>query len=352
MNVVVLAGGLSTERDVSITSGTMVAAALRKCGHKVVLLDVFIGYEYDECDVEALFEQGYDFTENLGVREIVPDLEKIKAQRRDKSERFLGEHVEEICRYADIAFLALHGDNGENGRLQATFDLLDIKYTGSGYLGSAVAMNKSITKSIFLSHGVGTPAGESFKAEDKYNGKLDAWNTFPCVVKPCSGGSSVGVSIVENKEDFLKAMDDAFVYETEVLVEQYIKGRELSIGVIDGKALPIIEIIPKEGFYDYVNKYQAGKTEEICPAKLDEKTTKFLQSQAEKAFEALQLEAYARIDFILDKDGNAYSLEANTLPGMTSASLIPQEAAAVGIGYEELCNKIIEVSLKKYTEKR
>ncbi len=348
MNIVVLAGGLSTERDVSITSGSMVAGALRKRGHKVVLLDVFMGYEHDECDVEALFENGYDFTENLGVREIIPDLEKIKAQRRDKSDRFLGEHVEEICRYADIAFLALHGDNGENGRLQATFDLLGIKYTGSGYLGSAVAMNKGITKSIYLSHGVGTPAGESFKPEDKQNGKLDAWNTFPCVVKPCSGGSSVGVSIVENKEDFIKAMDEAFVYETEVLVEQYIKGREFSIGVIDGKALPIIEIIPKEGFYDYVNKYQAGKTEEICPAQLDEETTRFLQGEAEKAYKALQLEAYARIDFLLDKDGNAYSLEANTLPGMTSASLIPQEAAAVGIGYEELCDKIIEVSLKKY----
>lgn len=348
MNIVVLAGGLSTERDVSITSGTMVAGALRKCGHKVVLLDVFMGYEHDECDVKALFEQGYDFTENLGVREVIPDLNKIKSQRRDKSDRFLGEHVEDICRYADIAFLALHGDNGENGRLQATFDLLGIKYTGSGYLGSAVAMNKGITKSIFLNHGVPTPDGRSFKPEDKSNGKINGWNTFPCVVKPCSGGSSVGVSIVEDKTNFLKAMDEAFLYEKEVVVEQYIKGREFSIGVIDGKALPIIEIIPKEGFYDYVNKYQAGKTEEVCPAVLDEEVTLYLQEEAVKAFEALQLEAYARIDFLLDSDGNAYALEANTLPGMTSASLIPQEAAAVGISYEQLCNKIIEVSLKKY----
>lgn len=348
MNIVVLAGGLSTERDVSITSGAMVADALRKCGHNVVLLDVFMGYEHDECDVKTLFEQGYDFTENLGVREIIPDLAEIKAQRRDKSNRFLGEHVEEICLYADIAFLALHGDNGENGRLQATFDLLGIKYTGSGYLGSACAMNKGITKSIFLNHDIPTPQGESFRPEDKTNGRLDRWNTFPCVVKPCSGGSSVGVSIVENKENFLKAMDESFAYETEVLVEQYISGREFSIGVLDGKALPIIEIIPKEGFYDYVNKYQAGNTEEICPAELDAETAEYLQRKAEKAYEALQLEAYARIDFLLDKDGRAYALEANTLPGMTGASLIPQEAAAAGIGYEELCDKIIEVSLKKY----
>lgn len=348
MNIVVLAGGLSTERDVSITSGSIVAKALRKRGHSVVLLDVFMGYEHNECDVKALFEQGYDFTENLGVREIVPNLAEIKAKRKDQSDRFLGKHVEEICRYADIAFLALHGDNGENGRLQATFDLLGIKYTGSGYLGSACAMNKSITKSIFLNHDIPTPQGECFKPEDRTNGKLDKWNTFPCVVKPCSGGSSVGVSIVENKENFLNAMEEAFVYETEVLVEQYIKGRELSIGVLDGKALPIIEIIPKEGFYDYINKYQSGKAEEICPADIDPTTTKYLQEKAVKAYEALGLEAYARVDFLLDKDGNAFALEANTLPGMTGSSLIPQEAAADGIGYEELCDKIIEVSLKKY----
>lgn len=348
MNIVVLAGGLSTERDVSVTSGTMVANALRKCGHKVVLLDVFMGYEHDECDTVSLFEEQYDFTENLGVGESIPDLERVKAQRRDKSNRFLGEHVEEICRYADICFLALHGDNGENGRLQATFDLLGIKYTGSGYLGSAVAMNKGITKSIFLNHNIGTPAGECFKLEDKDNGRLAEWNVFPCVVKPCSGGSSVGVSIVENKSDFMAAMEQAFVYEREVLVEQYVKGREFSVGVIDGKALPIIEIIPKEGFYDYVNKYQSGRTEEICPAELDEATTKLLQSEAEKAYEALQLEAYGRVDFLLDSNGKSYALEANTLPGMTNASLIPQEAAAAGIGYEELCDKIVEISLRKY----
>ncbi len=348
MNIVVLAGGLSTERDVSVTSGTMVANALRKCGHKVVLLDVFMGYEHDECDTVSLFEEQYDFTENLGVGESIPDLERVKAQRRDKSNRFLGEHVEEICRYADICFLALHGDNGENGRLQATFDLLGIKYTGSGYLGSAVAMNKGITKSIFLNHNISTPAGECFKPEDKDNGRLAEWNVFPCVVKPCSGGSSVGVSIVENKSDFMAAMEQAFVYEREVLVEQYVKGREFSVGVIDGKALPIIEIIPKEGFYDYVNKYQSGRTEEICPAELDEATTKLLQSEAEKAYEALQLEAYGRVDFLLDSNGKSYALEANTLPGMTNASLIPQEAAAAGIGYEELCDKIVEISLRKY----
>ena len=350
MNIVVLAGGLSTERDVSVVSGMMVTRALRRSGHRVVLLDVFMGYEQDECDIEALFEQGYDFTQSFGVGESIPELDKIKALRRDHSDRFLGENVEQICRYADICFLALHGGDGENGKIQATFDLLGIKYTGTGYLGSAVAMNKGITKSIFLNHNVNTPAGECFVAEDMQTGKIDEWKSFPCVVKPCSGGSSVGVSIAEDKDNFLKARKEAFKYEAEVLVEHYVKGREFSVGVIDGKALPIIEIIPKCGFYDYVNKYQEGRTQEVCPAQLDEKTTALIQREAEKAYKVLHLEAYARIDFLLDADGNTYALEANTLPGMTSASLIPQEAYAAGLSYEELCNKIIEVSLKKYNK--
>ncbi len=348
MNIAVLAGGLSTERDVSITSGSMVAKALRKKGHNVVLLDVFMGYEQDECDVSQLFEKGYDFTKDIAVGEQIPDLAKVKEARRDKSERFFGEHVEEICRYADICFLALHGGDGENGKVQAAFDLMGIKYTGSGCLASACAMNKAVTKSIFLNYGVNTPSGVNFTSDDK--SKISDYNNFPCVVKPCSGGSSVGVSIVYKAEDFAAAMEDAFKYEKEVLVESYVKGREFSIGVIDGEALPIIEIIPKTGFYDYINKYQSGRTEEICPAVLDGSTTSKMQREAEKAYKALGLEGYGRIDFLLNEKGEMFALEANTLPGMTSSSLIPQEAAAVGISYEDLCEKIIECSLKKYNK--
>lgn len=348
MDIVVLAGGLSTERDVSITSGGMVAKALRKKGHRVVLLDVFMGYEQDNCDVEALFESGYDFTKDIAVGEKIPDLAKVRSLRRDKSPRFFGEHVEEICRRADICFLALHGGDGENGKVQAAFDLMGIKYTGSGYLASANAMNKSVTKSIFVYSGVPTPNGICYHLDDWNDDVCSSHEIFPCVVKPCSGGSSVGVSIVQDKNGFKAAMDEAFKYETEVLVEEYIKGREFSVGVIDGTALPIIEIIPKSGFYDYVNKYQSGRTEEICPAELDEKTTARMRCEAEKAYDALGLESYGRIDFLLTENGDMYALEANTLPGMTSASLIPQEAAAVGIGYEDLCDKIVSCSMKKY----
>lgn len=344
MNIVVLSGGLSTERDVSITSGIMVAKALREKKHNVVLLDVYMGFDEDSCNVEELFKNGYDFTESLGVRESIPDLEKVKSSRKYKSASFLGKNVEEICRYADICFLALHGDIGENGKLQATLDLLGIKYTGCGSLGSTVAMNKGITKSILLHNKIGTPRGKVFNKNESF----DRWSYFPCVVKPCSGGSSVGVAIVNSKEEFTKAMQDAFCYEDEVLVEQYVKGREFSVGVLDGKALPIIEIVPKDGFYDYVNKYQSGKTEEYCPAPLDEKTTEKIQKEAERAYKALYLEAYGRIDFLLDENGDTYCLEANTLPGMTPISLLPQEAKAAGMDFPELCEKIIELSLKKY----
>ena len=347
MDIVVLAGGISTERDVSITSGSMVAKALRKRGHRVVLLDVFMGYENDECDVERLFEQGYDFTKDAAVGESIPDLKQVRSARKDKSDRYFGQNVESICRKADICFLALHGGDGENGRLQAAFDLMGVKYTGSGYLASANAMNKSVTKSIFVYSGVPTPKGVCYHLQDWNDDVCEAHDIFPCVVKPCSGGSSVGVSIVENKNEFKKAMTEAFKYETDVLVEEYIKGREFSVGVLDGTALPIIEIIPKSGFYDYINKYQSGRTEEVCPAELDEKITARMQCEAEKAYDALGLEGYGRIDFLLKEDGSMYALEANTLPGMTNASLIPQEAAAIGISYEELCDKIVEVSLNK-----
>lgn len=345
MRIVVLAGGISTERDVSITSGSLVADALRKNGHHVVLLDVFVGYEETDCDIDALFEANYSFVSEFGVKETICDIDEVKASRRDKSDRFIGENVIEICRAADITFFALHGGEGENGQLQAAFDLLGIKYTGSGYLGSALAMNKGLTKSVFMQNKIGTAAGELFKSK----ADAESWNIFPCVVKPCTGGSSVGIAKANNKAEYDAAVADAFRYENEVVVEQFVSGREFSVGVLGGKALPPIEIIPKSGFYDYASKYQAGKTDEICPADIDAATDGKLRDAAVAAFYALHLDAYARIDFIVDGNGDTYCLEANTLPGMTPTSLLPQEAAVEGMDYPQLCEKIIEISLAKYT---
>ena len=345
MRIVVLAGGTSTERDVSISSGLLVAAALREKGHEVVLLDVFKGYEQDICDVDALFKQNYSFTESIKVGDTISDIEEVREQRRDKSNRWLGENIIDICSCADIIFLALHGGAGENGQIQATLDLLGLKYTGSGYLGSALAMNKGVSKSVLVQHKVLTPLGSVYKTAES----AMEWSSFPCVVKPCSGGSSVGITIAQNADEYKNSVSEAFGYgENEIVVEEYIKGREFSVGLLGGRALPPIEIIPETGFYDYKTKYQAGAAKDICPADITGEEDKIMRAAAEAAYEALHLESYARIDFILTADGKAYCLEANTLPGMTPTSLLPQEARAEGTEYADLCEKIIEISLKKY----
>lgn len=344
MRIVVLAGGLSTERDVSISSGLLVASALREKGHEVVLLDVFTGYEQNICDIDALFKQNYSFADKANVGETVSDLSEVRENRLNKSDRFIGTNVIEICSEADITFLALHGGEGENGQIQASLDLLGIKYTGTGYLGSALAMNKGLTKSVFVQNKINTPAGEIFKSVED----AKSWSIFPCVVKPCSGGSSVGIAKAENEEEYILAVKDAFRYENEIVVEQFVKGREFSVGILGGKALPPIEIIPKSGFYDYAAKYQSGATDEICPADIDEQTDKKLRESAVAAYNALHLDSYARVDFLVDENGEPFCLEANTLPGMTPTSLLPQEAAVEGLNYADLCEKIIEISLAKY----
>ncbi len=349
MKIVVLAGGLSMERDVSITSGTMVCSALRKRGHQAILLDVYLGKPEMDLEQDVFQVYGTGEMEAPKISRGLPNLEKIRNMRTD-SQVFFGPNVITLCQMADIVFLALHGENGENGKLQAAFDLLGIKYTGTGSLGSALAMHKGISKEIFQQRGIPTPVGFFLKRGEP----VPADCPFPCVVKPCSGGSSVGVSIIFEKENLEAALQQAFAYEDELVIEQYIKGREFSIGVLNGKALPIIEIIPKAGFYDYENKYQSGYTTEECPARLDEATTRQMQDYAEKVYQALKLEVYGRMDFLLEDRENPgeeplsmYCLEANTLPGMTPLSLIPQEAAQIGLDYGELCEKIIKSSLEK-----
>ncbi len=347
MRIVVLAGGISSERDVSILSGSKIAEALRSKGHRVVLIDVYMGYEEDGFDADQLFETNYDFTTNAAISEEEPDIEAVKKSRKNQSNDYFGDHVLELCRAADVTFLGLHGGEGEDGSVQAALKLHGIRYTGSDQLGAAIAMHKGVTKGIFLNSNVPTPKSRLYKREFMGEGYLDSWTSFPCVVKPCSAGSSVGVQIVADREQFVAAVGASFRYDDDVLVEEYIKGREFSVGILGGKALPIIEIIPKDGWYDYSNKYQAGATEEICPAHLDQKIAEKMQSEAEHAFEMLRLKVYGRIDFLLDSNNRFYCLEANTLPGMTPMSLLPQEAAAAGINYPDLCEKIIELSLQK-----
>ena len=281
MKIVVLCGGLSPERNVSISSGTKIASALTERGHKVVLIDMFLGLEAYVGDIAGIFEN----PPALGgtkIAELAPDLEQVRASRKWKSPSHFGKHVLEVCAMADIVFLALHGRTGEDGRVQAAFDLLGI-----------------------------------------------------------------GVAIAATREELRTALLDAAKEGSRVVVEQYIQGREVQIGILDGKALPSIEIVPLQGFYDYKNKYQPGAAEEITPAPIPAETEKRLADVALTVFRTLGLQAYSRADFILDAEGQLWFLEINTLPGMTPTSLVPQEAEVVGIGYGELCEKIIEIALRK-----
>ena len=349
MNIVVLAGGLSTERDVSFVTGNMVSKALRKNGHNVILLDVFMGYSDKPEDLAGIFSRSEEASvEVSGISSVAPDLAAVKKSRKDQSDCFFGPNVIELCRMADIVFMALHGENGENGKIQAAFDLFGIKYTGTGYLSSALAMDKGLSKRLFQANGIPTPSGIAMKKENCERDFKKTGLTLPCVVKPCCGGSSIGVSIVRTEEEYNKALEEAFHWEEEVVIEDYVEGREFSVGVIDFKALPVIEIAPVEGFYDYKNKYAAGSAVETCPAELPADVTKEMQHYAEEVAKVLGLDTYSRMDFLLNKENKMFCLEANTLPGMTPTSLLPQEAQAVGVNFEQLCEQLIEISLKKY----
>ena len=351
MDIVVLAGGLSTERDVSFKTGSMVAAALKENGHRVILLDVFMGYGEQEVDLNGIFDRADEISVKVSdIPEVAPDLAAVKASRKDQSPCFFGPNVIRMCQMADIVFMALHGENGENGKVQAAFDLFDVRYTGSDYLSSAIAMNKGMAKKLFVEAGIPTPMGISMTRETREDDVTKLNLHLPCIVKPCCGGSSIGVTIVRDAAEFKAALDEAFRWENELVIEEFIEGREFSVGVIEGKALPVIEIAPIQGFYDYKNKYKAGSAVETCPAELPEEVSAQMRHYAEEVAKVIGLDTYSRSDFLLDKDNKMYCLEANTLPGMTPTSLLPQEAAVVGVNFNELCEKLIEISMKKYED--
>ena len=343
MNIVVLCGGLSVERDVSLTTGSKVAAALRSKDHKSILIDLISGYTKNYRNPVDVFSHTQS-DDNFSVFENAPDLTEFKKLQAQNAGCRIGSNVIEICKAADIVFMALHGEDGEDGKIQAAFDLYGIKYTGTGVVGSVVAMDKAIAKKLFLQNDIQTPAGITVHVGDQKYPEIG----FPCVVKPKNGGSSIGTSIVHESTQYREALDEAFRYEDKAIVEQYIKGRECDVGVIAGRALPVIEICPESDFYDYKNKYQDGLAAEHCPANLPSAMTEKLQNLALRVFAALSFEVYGRMDFIIDENDEIWCLEGNTLPGMTNTSLLPQEAAVAGISYEDLCELIIEESLKKY----
>lgn len=339
MKIVILAGGYSPEREVSLSSGSLIANSLMASGYDVALIDVYEGVP-NETNLNSLFRHDYEYSYTVSA--IEPDLEELKRKNNNR-EALIGENVLELCSIADVVFVALHGGMGENGQLQATLDNYGIKYTGSGHAGCLLAMDKDLTKRLLVSANI--PTAE-WVLIDTAKDNLPADIPFPCFVKPCSCGSSVGVSMAKDISSLKLALNKAKKYERYVIAEKRIVGREFSVGVFNGETLPVIEIIPTGEFYDYKGKYQKGLTAEICTAQLSVKLTKKVQSYALKVHNALRLGVYSRIDFILDENDDFMCLEANTLPGMTPTSLFPQEAAAAGIDYDTLCVKMIETVLR------
>lgn len=346
MNILVLAGGLSPERNVSLTSGSLIAAALTRRGHRVLLADVYKGVEDARVSADPLSLFSGNPVLPVTVGEKLPDPAEVMAECGGRREA-IGPGIMALCRAADVVFIALHGAMGENGQLQATLDNFDICYTGTGYIGSLLAMDKDLSKTLFRRFGVRTPDWVYYEAGSATAEDIIERIGLPCVVKPCSCGSSVGVSLATDRAQLEDALRLAEKYESNILAEKFIAGREVTMAVFDGQTLPPVEIRPKSGFYDYKNKYQAGCTLELCPAPLTKEQLDALSDMALRGFAALRLTDYARGDFILDDAGQFWCLEFNTLPGMTPTSLLPQEAEAVGISYDELCHRIAHMGLRK-----
>lgn len=343
MNITVLTGGTSAERNVALATGKAIAKALRDDGNNVKVVDPIYG--------SAQPEEEQIFLDKPVIGKEFPTAEELK--------RYSGRKVIEcinsdIFNDTDIVFLALHGKFGEDGRIQSLLEMRGVKFTGSGVTSSAMAMDKNISKIMFTHCDIMTPKWIMIKkdmhTENKIDESIKLQVGYPAVIKPNDEGSTVGLSIVQpDVEDaqLPKALDTAFEYSANVMAEEYIEGRELTVAVLGGEALPVVEIKPKSGFYDYVHKYTKGFTDYFCPADLPEKLAQHLMEKAVTAHNALGCEVYSRVDFRLNNKGEAYCLEVNTLPGMTELSLVPKAAGASGVTFTQLLNRIIELSLKK-----
>ena len=334
LRITVLLGGVSAERDVSLSSGLRIAAALREKGHEVTCLDPAEGVLTRETERSLLAS---------GVGSAPPPLDKLAGLAAESLSPVLGTMPEVTD--ADCVFLALHGGQGEDGTIQALLDLAGVTYTGSGHLASALAMDKHLTKVVLRAAGVQT--ADWLMATPGVDPDADAVGAqlgWPLIVKPSKQGSTVGLSIVRAPEELAPAVREAFRYDDEVMLERFVPGRELTVGILGDAVLATIEIQPVKELYDYECKYTPGMAREFV-ATLDSRVQATLNDQARRAFVALKLGGYARIDFRLDPQGAPWCLEANTLPGMTPTSLIPQAAAAAGVLFPDLCERIVHLAM-------
>lgn len=342
MKIAVIYGGISTERNVAITGGKAVIDALRSLKYDVVPVDPAYGADFLTKSEEQLadIEKFHD----------VEDLKQFEP--RSYIDCIASETFDSI----DVAFIVLHGRYGEDGLIQSLLELRGIPYTGSKVKASALSSDKSSSKMLFASAGVLTPQWELVHKSDIDN--LEVYKDLRAslgkelVIKPNDQGSTIGLTIVDdgNLDDIHDGIVLASKYSDPVLVEKYIEGREITVGIIDGEALPIIEIITHDGFYDYEHKYSKGKTEYICPADLTDDIAEFVSTMATIVYNVLGCEGFARVDFRLDDEGQPWCLELNSIPGFTSKSLVPMAAKELGIEFPELCEKIVHLALNKDKE--
>lgn len=321
-------GGTSSERDVSLASGLRMAEALRQAGHQVRSIDTARG-ALSLAEEQALLGGGV-------MRTMPPDVQALA-----RADAQLPSTVADV-QETDVVLLALHGGRGEDGTIQALLDLTGVPYTGSGHLASALAMDKDLSKRLFVSAGIPTPRWLMAPATAE---QVVRQIGMPCIVKPSKQGSTVGLSLVRQMGDLDAAVLQARQFDDEVMIEQFIAGRELTVAILGEEALPVGEIIPVHELYDYECKYTSGMAKEVFPADLTSAQSQRAQSLALGVFRLLKLRGCARVDFRLGADGEFYCLEANTLPGMTQLSLVPQAAAAAGISFPELCERIVSLAL-------
>ena len=334
MKIAVLFGGASEERDVSIASAAQIIPALRSLGHEVTAIDTATGQLTAGAEQKML---------SSGVGPEPPSSSVLAGMR--ESAVMLRTGATDM-RDVDVVFLALHGGAGEDGRIQAVLDLAGLAYTGSNHIASATAMDKDLSKRLFRAAGV--PTADWLMAPVTAAAVADTLG-WPVVVKPNKQGSTVGLSIVRKAEDFDAALALARRFDDEAMVERFVPGRELTVGILDGRALPVGEIITPGEVFDYQAKYQKGGAREVFPADLPTEAAQRLQQLAVRAHAALKLGIYSRIDFRMDPQGGFWCLEANSLPGMTAASLLPQAARAAGIGFADLCERICRAALRRRT---
>ena len=326
MRVTVLTGGTSAERDVAIASAVQVIAALRSGGHDVAVVDTARGYI-------PLADEASLLSGSVGTAP--PSIDELHVLEQGLLLSGLGNLA--VVRNADVLFLALHGGRGEDGTLQTLLEMVGVPYTGSGRLGSAMAMDKDVSKRLFRMAGVPTADWVMAPVDAARVGRDYGW---PVVVKPSKQGSTVGLTVVKQAGAYAEAVTLARRYDDEVMIERFVPGRELTVGVLEGRALAVGEIIPRHEIFDYECKYTPGMSQEIFPADLPAPMASECGRLGLLAHHALKLGGYSRVDFRLTPAGELFCLEVNTLPGMTATSLLPQSARAAGIEFPDLCERI------------